>query len=50
MATGRKWRELNMKQEILDYLILGGYSFKETATEFDVPLSYVREVYEDWTD
>jgi len=37
-----------MKEEILDYLILGGYSFSETSEEFEISIAEVRAIYRDY--
>jgi len=35
-----------MNEDILDYLILGGYSFEETSEEFDLPVYVIKEIYQ----
>lgn len=37
-----------MEQEILDELILGGYSFKEVAEMFELPVSAIKKIYRDY--
>lgn len=34
-----------MKEEILDLLILGGYSFEEVASEFEMSVEEIRAIY-----
>jgi len=34
-----------MKEEILDLLILGGYSFEEVAIEFEMSVEEIHAIY-----
>jgi hypothetical protein len=37
-----------MEQEILDELILGGYSFKEVADMYELPVREIKRIYKDY--
>ena len=39
-----------MEQEILDELILGGYSFKEVADMFELPIKEIKSIYKKYLE
>ena len=39
---------INYKDEIIDWLVLGGYSLSEVAKEFEIEVEEVRFIYNEY--